>query len=729
MIAYKMKCLRFILLLLISLPIWVSGQTREPWKTTIEIKDRRKNNETPVVAKATLSAWWMTSRLTKGDPILRGSDGLPEPIQFQGQLESYIKFKIESIEFVDPKFDKTPEFKVIMRSMWVDMSPRPYEEKRGDLAGLSDAQKRKLFVTAPNMEHEYNDSLPPPIIFKIDRSNRYTFTLGFTALTTETVKEKPWPFSFTFVVNGLLRNGEGWGEPEEPVVKETVVVVDTPKTKAPEPEVDTDEIDAAVARAIAEEDVETLKELMGEYPKVQSVIDAKPYLELAMRRELIDSSTYLVDIYYKRFSRALPTKEDLSLAMSHRGQPFPSDGVLFWREGKLYARPPRDSTTYRLTATHNTTPENKAFADLNSNKDFITFSYVDTLEGEYVRFRINGGKRPYALHAQMVTGDYVIDIEGLIKVDGDTLISKDRIARLLRIKEEGDFQFFVEDSDQLKKTGVGTVHIIPPPLIPPIVWYISGILSLLGFIIFLILRREKRRKDEEMEKLLASRGGKDPRVKRKPKPDLKEFWKETAISELSLHKNFIRDVSTYLKERPRNRKSDVSMIEGVILGTVLKFDFETEQYEVRLDKFRAMDAMPLDYYEEKPGMDRWPAIREISQDHKDLVKIGWLQVVNGRAMALQTEDLKFMDEQFSELFQLCLKIDIEGKERYCGFFTRTVSGKINNAKDRKPGVDYWLDWDKLEDAGYYEANPKTFSMNPEQGSEPAFKSGKDSKPV
>jgi hypothetical protein len=217
-----------------------------------------------------------------------------------------------------------------------------------------------------------------------------------------------------------------------------------------------------------------------------------------------------------------------------------------------------------------------------------------------------------------------------------------------------------------------------------------------------------------MEKLLAARGGSDPRVKRKPKPELESFWKETAIRDLSLHKNFIQEITTYLRERP-HLNSEVPLIEGVILGTVLKFDFETEQYEVRLDRFRALGPRPLNFYDEAGDNEKWPEIKGISEQHRDLVKIGWLQVAEGRPMRLSKVEQEFQDEQFSELFQLLLKIDIIEGVKYCGFFTRTIGGKVNDAKDRKEDVNYWLNWDDLEDAGYYETSSKPVKEAGEEG--------------
>ena len=134
--------------------------------------------------------------------------------------------------------------------------------------------------------------------------------------------------------------------------------------------------------------------------------------------------------------------------------------------------------------------------------------------------------------------------------------------------------------------------------------------------------------------------------------------------------------------------------------------FTLKSTSIGLDRFRALDPKPIDFYEERGDDDKWAQIREVAQDHRDLVKIGWLQVAEGRPMRLSKLEQQFQDEQFSELFQLLLKIDIVDGKKLCGFFTRTTSGKINDVNDRLEGIDEWLNWDELEDAGYYESTPK-----------------------
>jgi hypothetical protein len=463
-----------------------------------------------------------------------------------------------------------------------------------------------------------------------------------------------------------------------------------------------DDIDNAVKIAIDNEDVETLIDLINDNPKVESCKDARAYLELKMTKELIDSMTYRVDVSYSKFSRAVPTKDNLALSFSKDGAAIP-DGLVHpeWKGGKLFLRPPKDGIDYQVNVEHKTAPENKSSIGLNSVKDNIQFSYKDTLDGLRCKIKVKGGHGPYMLYAERMSEGIPLPAERGIAILGDTVFDKPVIAGGFGISEEGDYRFYLVDAENLKKTGSGLIHLVPPPPIPPFVWYIAAGALGVFLIGFLIYKREQRKKDEELEKLLESRGGSDPKVKRKPKPDLQSFWKETAISDLSLHKNFIRDVATYLKERP-HYKSEKPMIEGVLLGTVLKFDFENEQYEVRLDRFRALTPRALDFYEDSGEHDKWAEIREVAQDHRELVKIGWLQIVEGRPMRLSPLEQQFQDEQFSELFQLLLKIDFVDGGRLCGFFTRTTSGKINDVNDRQDGVDYWMNWDELEDAGYYE---------------------------
>lgn len=700
------NCLAGLLGLMMLLPVLAWSQTggavKKYWTKTIELKDRREDGLTPVVAKVTFAAYTMTEPTSPGVPILAVEENgvlKVDPIKFPGLDAGYIKFKITNIDWspMGKEYDGSSEYKVIVRNVWVDMSPQIYIEtkKKGATVNL-----RKRYITAPNVEYVKGDSLPPPTIFKVDRNSGYTFVVGIKAVTPKTTEEKPFEFAFNFNIDGLVRSVVI----DEPVVEIAPQPVDTPKPKPVD--LGNPEVDEAIRRAIEEERVDDLIDLMRENPNLQSAKDARAYLALKMTKELVDSTTYRVDISYARFTRASPTEKDVNLVFSRFGVPLPSNMLNpVWRDGKLFVRPPKDSIDYQVTAVHKVAPENKASITLNSVKDYITFTYKEAPE-DRVEIKVAGGHGPYVVYMQRLSGLDYFGVEGSMTIVGDTVLDKQAMGRAFKLSEEGDFRLFLVDAENLKKTGSGTVHIIPPPPIPPIVWYIAAGLLFIFFIAFLFYRREKRRKDEELEKLLEARGGSDPRVKRKPKPELDQFWKETAISELSLHKNFVREVSTYLKERPHIH-SDKPLVEGVLLGTVLKFDFENEQYEVRLDRFRALEPKPLDYYEERGDDDKWAQIREAAQDHRDLVKIGWLQVIEGKPMRLTKLEQQFQDEQFSELFQLLLKIDIAGGHKQCGFFTRTTSGKINDVEDRIDPSGEWLNWDELEDAGYYGTSGKT----------------------
>ncbi|MFN8396660.1 MAG: hypothetical protein U0176_18690 [Bacteroidia bacterium] len=680
------------------------------WTETITLPDRREAGAMDV-AKITFQGFSLTEPTSPGQPIA-SVNGKPEQIRFPGLEAGYIKFRISQIEWLtDAKvgYDGSPDYKVIVRNQWVEMSPKIYlDGKKGNAANL-----RKRYITAQNFEYVKGDSLPPPAIFKIDKNGSYTFTIGVKALTPKTTEERPFDFNFSFGVAGLQASIEEAPDPDkeqryqdslrrarEDSLRRVREAEEALKNQ------NTDDIDAAVKQAIENEDAESLMDLIKDHPDVQSVKDARQYLTLKMTKELVDSVTYRVDFKFAKWTRAVPSKEDMEIAFSRYGVGLPESALSpRWDEGKVFLRPPRDSVDYIVTAEHRSTRGIKASITLNSVKDNIRFSYRDTMEGARVAIKVKGGNGPYTLFLQRYAEGVFFDIEGSMVIAGDTIVDKDKLGRIYKLGEEGDFRMFIVDSQQLKKTGSGLVHLVPPPPIPPVVWY-AGLAALGVFlIVFLLYRREKRRKDEELERLLDTRGGSEPKVKRKPKPELAGFWKETAISDLSLHKNFIREISTYLKERPHS-KSEKPRIEGVILGTVLKFDFENEQYEVRLDRFRAIDARSLDHYEESSTAEQWPEIREVANDHRDLVKIGWLQVVEGRPMELGDLEQQFQDEQFSELFQLLLKIDIVEGKRLCGFFTRTTSGKINNKNDRQEGVTDWMNWDELEDAGYYEFAPK-----------------------
>jgi hypothetical protein len=214
----KNRFTQIVIFLLCLTPALVLGQ-QTPWKHTIIVKDIRKDG--PVdVAEVTVTARWMTDKLKQGTPIfvIPGTTK-PEPIMYSNkEKESFLKFKIEDIKITDKVFNESPEsqkaykseYKVIMRSLWADVSPRPYDENERDIKGMDEAQRRKKYITSPNMEYEFGDPLPPPIIFKIDRNNNYVFKLMFTAITPETQKEVPDPTYLPFLIDGLERDGKGF---------------------------------------------------------------------------------------------------------------------------------------------------------------------------------------------------------------------------------------------------------------------------------------------------------------------------------------------------------------------------------------------------------------------------------------------------------------------------------------------------------------------------------------
>lgn len=701
---YYFTCLLFSLLFVLP----QIGQGQSNWKKTIQLKDRR-DGSAPVVANAQLSAYYMKSRLEVGSPLKMDANGDGIPINFGNINEGYIKFKIDKITWTDSIYDGTRDFKVVVRSLWVDMNPKIWTEIR--VPGRTPDQLRRQFINAPNVEYIEGDSLPPPFIFKINRNGSFAFTMGFKTLTPRTYLEKPFPYTFRFPVTGMLRDAPTVIEVEperiDTPVAPIVTTVDVTPEAPPEPP-DFSDIDRAVAIARENEDIERLISLINDYPNVQSVKDARGDLTIYMRRELVDSMKYRIDIEFEKFSKALPKRDQLDISFTRGDQALVGVNRPFtqWVGDQLFVRPPRDGRDYKLIANMRATPENKGDIVLNSLRDYIRFSYKDTLEAASIKVRLSGGTAPFTLKLEKKSGDQFINVDGGVLIYGDTVLSKERFAKSFDLPDEGDYRIFVEDADQLRKTGIGTIHLVPPPPVPPFVWYTAGAGLFAFFVIYLLWARRQRKKDEEMEALISEMGGRDPRVKRKPKPELMSFWNETAISDLSLHKTFIDEIAIYLKERPHFPPGTKPIIEGILLGTVLKFDFENEQYEVRIDRFRSIDPRALDHYADTPDREKWPEIKEVLEDHRDLVKIGWLQVVEDQPMRLTEEELQYQDEQFSELFQLLLKIDLKKDEKLCGFFTRTISGKVNNAEDRQEGVDHWMDWDKIEYAGYYENEDK-----------------------
>ncbi len=188
------KAKRWLLMLaLIGLLTWPAVVSAQNWTREIELKDRQANGAQPTVAKVTFAAYTMDAPTSPGKPIAAGTDA----IMFQPMEAGFIKFKIIKIDWspLGTTFDGSADFKIIVRNLWVDMSPQIYLEGK---KGGNPAAMRKRYITAQNFEYVKGDSLPPPQIFKVDKNGSYAFTVGVKAVTPKTTEEKPFDFVFNF---------------------------------------------------------------------------------------------------------------------------------------------------------------------------------------------------------------------------------------------------------------------------------------------------------------------------------------------------------------------------------------------------------------------------------------------------------------------------------------------------------------------------------------------------
>ena len=307
------------------------------WTRTIELKDRRKSGKKgAVVGSAKLSAYYMENRIQRGTPVSGGAE-VPTINFKNSNLETYIKIKVDEFNW-DVKasgYDKTPDFKIVVRSLWVDMDPRVWTEV--NMAGLSNEQKRRRFIQAPNIEYVFGDSLPPPFIFKLNRNGTYRLTIGFKTITPETKKESPFYETFTFKVEGMQRDvpvkieeEEERGPSEEEIramqlANQRAAQREDSLRKAQElaklkEEERKQEVAQLVAIARENEDIEELISLIKRYPGMAAVEAARKDLALQMRRELIDTETYRIDIEFERFSSVLPKRDQIDLSFVKGGR-------------------------------------------------------------------------------------------------------------------------------------------------------------------------------------------------------------------------------------------------------------------------------------------------------------------------------------------------------------------------------------------------------------------------
>ncbi|MCB9233205.1 MAG: hypothetical protein H6581_16230 [Bacteroidia bacterium] len=647
----------------------------QSWENIVGLKDRRgKNGADEVkVGSFTLHATYTTDKVGRGTDIPANAT-----VDFGRKPEAYIKVYISDLKWIDPTFTEGDRnWKVVFNPTWLNVTPKIWDKE---------ADKKKVMI---GYYTEYSDQsgAPPPIIFTVSNSGDYTFRLGYKILTPQTTKEKPNYVDFSFSLRNI-----GKKDPAAKVEEKKVVVA--PPTTNPEDELSDADLEKSIQDLVDKGDLKGLKKLMAKFPNRRPVIDAAIFFEIQMGQELIQDSSK-ISTNYRYFPQEQASPSEVIITAKIGDREVPADSVGKWHKGVFIAH---TRMKYTLQAAHIISPKNKSKIEIDPSVGKLAlFAYKDTLDSAFIHFHIKGGGPPYRLFFFQKKKRQILPIDKpFIIYSKDTIVNKFAIANRLRIQDEGDFSITLFDKIGQKAVGTHLVFIAPPPLIPD--WLKIAILIATFVIIIaaIIVRRQQRKRDEEMDKSLAVMRSK-PTMRQKPELNLGLIFKESAISLVMLNDEFIQDVEAYLRDRkakPASKDSD--LVEGLVMGRIMKFDHNTEQFHLQLERFERMKvSKTADFYHDRHDEDAWPELREIEERNPELQRIGWLQTAGGNTMSFSNAEQQFHEEQFPELYQLAMKIDADAANNTVVFLSRSLSGKMNNPRSIRVDAA-WGTWEELK---------------------------------
>lgn len=180
--------------------------------------------------------------------------------------------------------------------------------------------------------------------------------------------------------------------------------------------------------------------------------------------------------------------------------------------------------------------------------------------------------------------------------------------------------------------------------------------------------------------------------------DLTELWPDTAIKELYVSNECIKELGKFLKEE--NLDKVVAEMEGAIPevgGFLMGYHQLNEEGFIRVTMDEFVPFVPEYHDVFKIEIGTATLVQELgdAQDtHPDKDVIGWFHTHPGHGLFLSNSDLS-VQRHFPQKFQIAMEIDSLTNTLDTAFFTRKFDGSINNVEHRKKGAS-WFSWKKIE---------------------------------
>lgn len=520
-----------------------------------------------------------------------------------------------------------------------------------------------------------------PVIFEVNQNTTYTFTIkaGLSTKPNSPVTEK-YSRTYVFTVTGLG---------VEPVKKDTVK----------EEGLSDEEILKLWEYAQRQNTPREYRNFISQVKKGELVEQAKDLLtlEYKIERDKKRDDLFIVSFFYPKLDNAPAGRGDVRIGkIEGLNGPIQEDPEINWTDKGM------EIVMKDIFNPHELTPvdfvgRSLPVISLNAS-DARLEAIVKETSLDSLQILITGGKPPYQMYFVLEDKGAADRLQFAGKLTStDIRLDKNKLAKQLKVTQEGDYYIEIVDergySFAMEET---KIHLIPPPLIPPFVRAIfAGLAVIFLFIGFLVARR-RRKKNQETEQLLEElrknkRQGAISILPREFRVDTHGFWRDSAISQVVMTREFIQDINSYFAGRDHSQKN-VPLVIGFILGQIPDFSFETEQYEVLLEKLTLTNPFPPKEHKEK-----WDVLKreidKLKEYNSDQKVIGWVVMHKGQGDALTPSELEIHEKHFNELFQLAMKIDLVGNKFETGFFTKKRNGEMNKSNQDRVKDKRLLDWD------------------------------------
>jgi len=105
-----------------------------------------------------------------------------------------------------------------------------------------------------------------------------------------------------------------------------------------------------------------------------------------------------------------------------------------------------------------------------------------------------------------------------------------------------------------------------------------------------------------------------------------------------------------------------------------------------------------DVYKLEFSIEAWKTLADVQDMYSKMETIAWFHTHPGHGLFLSQADLNIHQGFFKKRYQLAIEIDTLKEGLDIAFFTRTLTGDVNNDHDLREDAS-WKKWNEIKLAG------------------------------